>query len=99
MGGWANVVKWLIVDQQDRQGTYSRDSFVHPLLMRKISITYYECAFVALGIQHRKRMRRIILSSVARPAVPYFSHKPHEFRGKKVIEHKMCVLILSATFV
>jgi hypothetical protein len=35
------------------------------------NITYYECVFVDLGIQHAKRMRRIILS-VACPGVPFF---------------------------
>ena len=38
--------------------------------------------FVVLGIQHAKRMLRIILSSVASPALQYFSalpHKGHDF--------------------
>jgi len=42
-------------------------------------------------------MRRIILSSVDCPDVPYFStlsHKRYDFR-KQVTERKMCVLILS----
>jgi hypothetical protein len=30
-----------------------------------LSITYSECVLLALAIQHAKRMRRIILSSVA----------------------------------
>ena len=46
-------------------------------------------------------MRRIILPSVACPAVPYFSklsHKRHDYR-ENFIEHKMCVLTFSTTFV
>jgi len=49
----------------------------------------------------RKRMRSIILSSVVRLAVPYFStlsHRLHDFRGEKVIGHKICVLISFTIF-
>ena len=38
----------------------------------KTSITYSGCLFVALVIQHTKRMRRIILSSISCHAVQYF---------------------------
>jgi hypothetical protein len=40
--------------------------------------------FRALGIHYAMRMRRIVLSTVARPAVQHFStlsHKRHDFRG------------------
>jgi len=37
-----------------------------------MSITYSECVFVVFGTQRVKRMCRLMLSSVACPAVPYF---------------------------
>ena len=51
------------------------------------------CVSVALVIQHTKRMCRIILSSVACPALPYLftlSHKWHDFRKKEWLDTK-CV--------
>jgi hypothetical protein len=68
---------------------------------KAVSITYSECVFVAAVIQHAKLMRRFILSSVACPAVPYFtlSHKLYDSRKKKVMEHTVCVLIMSISFV
>jgi hypothetical protein len=60
---------------------------------KPISITYCEGVCVDLVINHAKRMRRIILSSVACPAVPYFStlsHERHDLRGKELSNIK-CV--------
>jgi hypothetical protein len=56
---------------------------------------------VVLVIQDAKRMRRIILSSVVRLALPYFStlsHRRHDFR-KKILDIKCVFLSLYTTFV
>ena len=74
-------------------------SRTHCCSRKVISITYHDCVSVALVIQHAKRMRRMILSSVASLVPLYFctpSYKWHDFR-KNVVEHKMCDLIFSAT--
>jgi len=69
---------------------------------KAMRITYSDCVFVVCIIQQEKCMRPNILPSVACLAVSYFStlsHKQHDFRGKNVSKHKMCVLVLSTTFV
>jgi small basic protein len=51
---------------------------------------------LALGINHVKRLRHIILSSVVcyhYHIFPHYHINGMFFSGKKVIEHKMCVLI------
>ena len=65
---------------------------------------YSECLSVALVIQHAKRMRRIISSSIVCLVVPYFStlsHKRHYFRKKFIIKNVGCDFLynfLSDTF-
>jgi hypothetical protein len=69
--------------------------------VEKKYVTYSECVFVALFMQHANRMLRIISSYAACLATLYFStllHKRHDFRGKKIIKHKICVMISSTNF-
>jgi hypothetical protein len=72
----------------------------HSCRGKAISVAHSGCVFEALLIQLAKRMRRILLSSVASLSLPYFSTLPrirHDFR-KKIIEHKMYILISSTIF-
>ena len=63
---------------QARQCTYKRNtkscSYNSLCRAKSIIITHYECVSVVLVIQHAKRMRRIILSSVACLGCTIFSH-------------------------
>jgi hypothetical protein len=65
---------------------------------KAISIKYLSVCLVCI---RESFLYRIILSSVACLALPIFSHYLINgmIFGKKVIEHKMCVLIFSTTFV
>ena len=64
-----------------------------------VSVLYFECVFVALGMQHTLLVRH----NVACSAVQYIStlsHKRQDFRKKKnATEHKMSVFIFTTAFV
>jgi hypothetical protein len=82
--------------KQDRQCTHNVTlrRVCTTIVVVEIHITHSECMFLTLCIQHAMGMRRIILSSVACLALPYFpplSHIRLCFRGeKRAVEPKMC---------
>ena len=55
----------------------------------ELVITNSECVCVVLVTQHAKRMRRVVVSSVACPALPYFCTLPHK-RGTAVAQWLRC---------
>jgi len=61
---------------------------------------YSEYLSVALVIQHVTHIRRIVICGLSDSTI--FSHntsQTEQYSGKKVIEHKMCFLIFTTTFV
>ena len=65
---------------------------------KAVSITYYECVFVALGIEHAMRMCHIVICGLRGSTV--FFHiisQTARFKKKSVIGLKMCVVIFSTT--
>ena len=57
--------------------------------LRRVRATIVAVVFVALGNQHAVRMRRIVLSSVACPAVQYFYNYP--IKGKSFEKKKYLI--------
>jgi len=66
----------------------------------EMSFTQLKCVSVALVIQHALRMRHIAICGLPRSTIffPHYLINGTIF-GKKVTEHKMCVLIFCTTFV
>jgi hypothetical protein len=83
--------------ERDRQCTYKCNIQArqgnHCCRGKAISITFSECVSVVLFIQYAIDMRRVILSSVASLAAPYFpalSHKRDDFQNKSYWTQNVC---------
>jgi hypothetical protein len=64
-----------------------------------MSITYSECVYVVLVIQHAKRRHSHLWRVRLYHIFPHYLINGKFFRKKKVFEYKICVLILSRTLV
>jgi len=65
--------------------------------VEKHCVTYSESLFVALDIQHAKRLRHIVIYGLP-GSTTFFPHYP--INGtilEKVVKHKMCVSIFPTT--
>ena len=81
-------VKWKWRGEQDRQCTYDvtlRGVHVTIVTVEEQFITYSEFVSLALVIEHAIQMCRII-SSMACPALPYFSTLSHKwYNSRKIV--------------
>jgi len=69
----------------------------HCYLGKAVSITYSERVCVAFGIQHAMRMRHSVISDLSGSAVFFHISQMARCSEKKIIKHKMRILIFSAT--
>jgi hypothetical protein len=60
---------------------------------KQLSITYSDCAFVALGIQHEMRMRQTVFCGLADSTKCFHIISEKTRFSKTFIEHKMRVFI------
>jgi hypothetical protein len=81
--------------KQNRQCAHKRNikarSCNHCCSGKSISITYYECVSIALGIQHAMRMRH---TARLHHIFPHYLRNGKSL-GKTLKNKKMCVLIFS----
>jgi hypothetical protein len=62
-----------LIYQQVSYSTKQARSCDHCSIQKAVSITYAECVFIALGIQHAMRMRHIVICGVSGFIMVFYS--------------------------